>query len=88
MTSARQDNSWVALPTVPALLSELTTLRLGGPIAELVTAETTDALVEAVRTADADHAELLLVGGGSNLVASDAGWPGRVVLVRSRGPER
>ena len=70
---------------MPVLLSELTTLRLGGPIAELVTADTTDALVEAVRAADRDGADLLLVGGGSNLVAADVGWPGRVVLVRSLG---
>jgi UDP-N-acetylmuramate dehydrogenase len=28
---------------------------------------------------------MLLVGGGSNLVVGDGGWPGTVVLVRSRG---
>ena len=40
-----------------------------------------------MRSADADAVEILLVGGGSNLVASDEGWPGRVVLVRTRGVE-
>lgn len=75
----------VALSAVPAQLRNLTTLRLGGPIADLVVASTSQELIDAVRTADADAASLLLVGGGSNLVASDEGWPGRVVAVRSRG---
>jgi UDP-N-acetylmuramate dehydrogenase len=63
----------------------LTTLRLGGPAARVVTAETADALVEAVRTADAAGEPVLVVGGGSNLVVADDGWPGVVVLIRSRG---
>jgi UDP-N-acetylmuramate dehydrogenase len=65
-------------------LRELTTLRLGGPIADLIVATTSHDLVEAVRAADAEGVALLLVGGGSNLVAADDGWPGRVVLVRTR----
>jgi UDP-N-acetylmuramate dehydrogenase len=73
------------LSDVPAQLRDLTTLRLGGPIAELVVATTSAELVEAVRSADAEAVPLLLLGGGSNLVASDEGWPGRVVLVRTRG---
>jgi len=28
---------------------------------------------------------LLVLGGGSNIVAPDSGWPGDVVLVRTRG---
>ena len=63
-------------------LAPLTTLRLGGPAARLVEATSADELVEAVRAAGDD---LLLLGGGSNLVLADAGWPGTVVLVRSRG---
>lgn len=66
-------------------LRDLTTLRLGGPIGELVVASTSAELVDAVRSADSEDVPLLLVGGGSNLVASDEGWPGRVVLVRTRG---
>ncbi|MCW2581914.1 MAG: murB [Klenkia sp.] len=66
-------------------LSELTTLRVGGPVDRLVEATTADELVDAVRDADAAGRPLLLLGGGSNVVAPDAGWPGDVVAVRSRG---
>ncbi|HEV7657987.1 MAG TPA: UDP-N-acetylmuramate dehydrogenase [Mycobacteriales bacterium] len=66
-------------------LAGLTTLRLGGPAATLVEASSADELVEAVRAADTAGEPMLLVGGGSNLVVADAGWPGRVVLIRSRG---
>ncbi len=66
-------------------LSRLTTLRLGGPAGRLVEVGTAGELVAAVRAADAAGEPVLLVGGGSNLVVADAGWPGTVVLVRSRG---
>ena len=69
-------------------LADLTTLAVGGPIDRLI--EVTDAseLVEAVRDTDEAGRPLLLLGGGSNVVAPDAGWPGDVVAVRSRGIER
>lgn len=69
------------------LLSELTTLRTGGPAARAVTAETLDELVGAVRRADDSSSPLLLLGDGSNLVAPDEGWHGQVVLIRNRGIE-
>jgi UDP-N-acetylmuramate dehydrogenase len=71
-----------------APLAELTTLAVGGPAERLV--EVTDAgeLVAAVRDADEAGRPLLVLGGGSNLIAPDEGWPGDVVAVRSRGIER
>ncbi len=69
----------------PATLADLTTLRLGGPAAELVQARDEASLVEAVRSADAAGVPVLLVGGGSNLVVSDEGYAGRVVVVRNEG---
>ncbi|HZB49008.1 MAG TPA: UDP-N-acetylmuramate dehydrogenase [Mycobacteriales bacterium] len=65
-----------------APVAPLTTLRLGGPAGRLVEAGSAAEIVDAVRAAGDD---LLLLGGGSNLVLADAGWPGTVVLVRSRG---
>jgi UDP-N-acetylmuramate dehydrogenase len=53
-----------------------------------VTVTTAEDLVETVRSADASGEPVLVVGGGSNLVVADAGWPGVVVLVRTEGIER
>jgi UDP-N-acetylmuramate dehydrogenase len=71
-----------------ARLADLTTLGVGGPVDRLV--EVTDAaeVVAAVREADEAGRPLLVLGGGSNVVAPDDGWPGDVVLVRSRGVTR
>ena len=71
-------------PSIPPL-SELTTLRLGGPPARLVAIDDDDALVDAVRTADDGGAPLLLLAGGSNVVIADAGFDGTVVRVATRG---
>ncbi|RCV47182.1 FAD-binding protein, partial [Marinitenerispora sediminis] len=53
--------------------------------AAFVTARSTDELVAAVVAADAAGDPLLVLGGGSNLVVSDAGFPGTVVHVASEG---
>jgi UDP-N-acetylmuramate dehydrogenase len=66
-------------------LAGFTTLRLGGPAGRLVEAGGAAEIVDAVRSADAAGEPVLLVGGGSNLVVADAGWPGVAVLLRSRG---
>jgi len=66
-------------------LADLTTLRVGGPVGELVEATDEATLIEAVRSADADGTPVLVVGGGSNLVVADEGYPGRVVVVRNGG---
>ena len=68
-------------------LAELTTLRVGGPAREVVTATREDELVAAVLEADGRGVPVLLVGGGSNLVVADEGFDGRVVLVRTRGAD-
>jgi UDP-N-acetylmuramate dehydrogenase len=71
-----------------ARLAEFTTLGVGGPVERLVEVSSAAELVAAVREADEAARPLLVLGGGSNLVAPDEGWPGDVVLVRSRGVER
>jgi UDP-N-acetylmuramate dehydrogenase len=67
------------------LLSGLTTMRVGGPAQRLVTVETTDELVDAVREADDADEPLLVVAGGSNLVIADEGFAGSVVRVATGG---
>ncbi|ROO91174.1 UDP-N-acetylmuramate dehydrogenase [Actinocorallia herbida] len=67
------------------LLSGYTTLRLGGPARTFVEVTTEDDLVAAVRAADREGEPVLVLGGGSNLVVSDAGFPGTVVRVATRG---
>ena len=66
-------------------LAGLTTMRVGGPAARLVTAETTDEVVDAVREVDDADEPLLVVSGGSNLVIADDGFPGTVVRVATSG---
>jgi hypothetical protein len=74
-----------AAAAVDAPLAPLTTLRLGGPAKRLVSVASEAELVAAVREADEP---LLLLAGGSNLVLPDAGWPGLVVRIETRGVAR
>lgn len=74
-------------------LSELTTLRIGGPVSQLVVVDDERDLIETVREHDAEpvasdttsaepreaDSSLLVLGGGSNLVASDSPFLGLVV---------
>ncbi len=71
--------------TSPRSLAELTTLRVGGPAAHVVVAEDEQTLVAAVTAADATGTPALVVAGGSNLLVGDDGYPGTVVVVRTRG---
>jgi len=66
-------------------LASLTTLRLGGAAKRLVHGERESDIVEAVTHADALGEPVLVLGGGSNLVVSDEGFPGLVVQMASRG---
>ena len=72
-------------PSYPTVLADYTTLGLGGPAKALVSADTAHALIGAVRDADKAGEPVLLIGGGSNLVISDAGFPGTVIHVNTRG---
>jgi len=66
-------------------LAGLTTLRLGGPARRVLTATTDEEVVDAVRSADAAGEPLLVLGGGSNLVAPDEGFDGTVLRVSTHG---
>lgn len=62
--------------------AELTTLRVGGKIAQLITATTEEEILEAANTSD-----LLVVSGGSNLLVSDDGFAGTVLRIATLGKE-
>jgi UDP-N-acetylmuramate dehydrogenase len=66
-------------------LSELTTLRLGGPARRVLDATSDEHVIEALAGADAAGEPVLVVAGGSNLVIADSGFPGTVVRVLTRG---
>lgn len=66
-------------------LADLTTLRVGGPVAAYAETHSEAELVDAVRGADEAGTPLLVLGGGSNVLAADAGFDGLVVRDARRG---
>jgi UDP-N-acetylmuramate dehydrogenase len=66
-------------------LAPLTSLELGGDAAHLVDAANEAAVVEALRWAEARGLPSVVLGGGSNVVIADAGFPGLVLRVVARG---
>ena len=65
--------------------SELTTLHVGGPVQKVIRASTEDELISAVQAADESGVELLIIGGGSNLLVGDLGFDGTVIVVETAG---
>ena len=77
-----------APPAAQVPLAGYTTLRLGGPARRFAEAPDDTELVAQVRAADDRGEPLLVLGGGSNLVVADGGFPGTVVRVATRGIRR
>jgi UDP-N-acetylmuramate dehydrogenase len=69
-------------------LAPLTTFRVGGPARYFVKAATIEEVRAAVRWAGSRNTPLFVLGGGSNLVVSDAGWPGLVLKIAILGIEQ
>lgn len=59
--------------------AELTTIGVGGPIARFIEPTTRVGVIEAIEEADAKGLPLCVIGGGSNMLVSDAPFPGVVV---------
>ena len=70
------------------LLAPLTTFRIGGPARFFVEAKTIGEVEESVRFARTSNVPLFVLGGGSNLVVADSGWPGLVLKIGISGIER
>ncbi|NKX53516.1 UDP-N-acetylmuramate dehydrogenase [Arthrobacter mobilis] len=68
-----------------ASLAPLTTVGVGGPARRCLEATSEAGIIDAVRAADEAGEQLLIIGGGSNLVISDEGWPGTVLRLASTG---
>jgi len=69
-------------------LAPLTTFRVGGPARFFVEARSRAEVEEAVRFAQAKELALFVLGGGSNLLVADAGWPGLVLRIAIAGIEQ
>jgi len=69
-------------------LAPLTTFRLGGPARFFVEAQSAGEVQEAVAFATSNSHHLFVLGGGSNLVVADSGWPGLVLKVAIPGIDR
>lgn len=76
-----------APPRHDVRLAGYTTLRLGGPARAFREAFSIREIVDVVRAADAAGERVLVLGGGSNLVVADEGFPGTVVRVATKGVE-
>jgi len=68
-------------------LTPLTTMRVGGPARYFVESKTIAEVQGAVAFARSRKLPLFVLGGGSNLVVSDAGWPGLVLKIGIAGIE-
>ena len=68
-------------------LAPLTTFNVGGPARYFVDAHSEHEVSEAVAFAFAQKLPLFVLGGGSNLLVADSGWPGLVLKVSLAGVE-
>jgi UDP-N-acetylmuramate dehydrogenase len=66
-------------------LAPLTTLKVGGPARYFIEATSIAEVSEAVEFSRSRSLPLFVLGGGSNLVISDAGWPGLVLKIGITG---
>ncbi len=73
----------LVLENIP--LAPLTTLKIGGPAKYFVEARNVGGVQEAASFARSRDLPLFVLGGGSNLVVADAGWPGLVLKVAIPG---
>ncbi|HEY6766275.1 MAG TPA: UDP-N-acetylmuramate dehydrogenase [Candidatus Sulfotelmatobacter sp.] len=68
-------------------LAPLTTFKLGGPARYFAEAQRVEEVQQAVAFARSRELPLFVLGGGSNLVIADSGWPGLVVKIAIGGIE-
>ena len=69
-------------------LAPLTTLQVGGAARYFAEADSEEAVRDAVQFAKSRHLPLFILGGGSNLVVADSGWPGLALKIAIGGVSR
>ena len=69
-------------------LGPMTTFKVGGPARYFTEARTLEHVGEAVKHARRQGWPVFVLGGGSNLLISDDGWPGLVLRIGIVGVER
>jgi UDP-N-acetylmuramate dehydrogenase len=73
------------LPNVP--LQAFSTMRLGGKAAYITDVSSRNDIVESVAWAEQHQLPIIMIGGGSNIVWSDDGFPGLVMVNKIQGIE-
>ncbi|GAA4775808.1 UDP-N-acetylmuramate dehydrogenase [Citricoccus nitrophenolicus] len=68
-------------------LAEYTSSRVGGPAADWIEATSATQAVQALRALDDSGVPVLVLGGGSNTLMADSGFPGTVVRLAFSGAE-
>lgn len=65
--------------------SDLTTLKIGGPVRKVVFVKTEEDLVDSIKRRTKNQERFLIIGGGSNLLVSDQGFEGTVIRNEIKG---
>jgi len=65
-------------------LAPYTTFKIGGEAAYFFTARTAKSIIQAVGVAKRLRIPFFILGGGSNLVVSDKGFPGLVIYIKTK----
>jgi UDP-N-acetylmuramate dehydrogenase len=69
------------------ILKNYTTFKIGGPASFFCIAKNEDELIEALGFAKKNKIPYFILGGGSNLLIPDAGFPGIVIKMENKGIE-
>jgi UDP-N-acetylmuramate dehydrogenase len=72
-------------PATAVSLAEHTTFRVGGPASRMISVSSERELTSVLGELDATGEPVLVLGGGSNLLIGDDGFPGTVVKIDIRG---
>ena len=66
-------------------LAPLTTFGIGGPAFWFISAENKKEILEAIKTSRELEIPFFILGGGSNILIADQGFPGLVIRIKNEG---